>query len=49
MSQLDAERWGVTITHVEIMNILPPDDIKHVMEEQIREERERVKQATEIY
>jgi hypothetical protein len=40
-TQLDAERWGITITHVEIMNILPPNDIKNVMEEQIREERER--------
>eukprot|EP00019_Armaparvus_languidus_P003649 CAMPEP_0168606802 /NCGR_PEP_ID=MMETSP0420-20121227/16786_1 /TAXON_ID=498008 /ORGANISM="Pessonella sp." /LENGTH=347 /DNA_ID=CAMNT_0008646533 /DNA_START=205 /DNA_END=1244 /DNA_ORIENTATION=+ len=38
---LDAERWGITIKHVEIMNILPPSDIKRVMEEQIREERER--------
>jgi len=40
-TQLDAERWGITITHVEIMNILPPSDIKNVMEQQIREERER--------
>jgi len=37
----DAERWGVSILRVEIMNILPPDDIKHAMEKQIREERER--------
>lgn len=40
-TKLDAERWGITIKHVEIVNILPPDDIKRVMEEQIREERER--------
>jgi len=37
----DAERWGVTITRVEIMNILPPADIKDAMEKQIKEERER--------
>jgi len=38
---VDAERWGVTITRVEIMNILPPADIKDAMEKQIKEERER--------
>jgi len=37
----DAERWGVSITRVEIMNILPPADIKDAMEKQIKEERER--------
>ncbi len=37
----DAERWGVSIKRVEIMNILPPKDIKHAMESQIKEERER--------
>lgn len=37
----DAERWGVTLTRVENMNILPPADIKSAMELQIREERER--------
>jgi len=37
----DAERWGVSIKRVEIMNILPPSDIKQAMEKQIREERER--------
>jgi len=37
----DAERWGVTIKRVEIMNILPPADIKQAMEKQIKEERER--------
>eukprot|EP00004_Rigifila_ramosa_P025577 TRINITY_DN767_c0_g1_i3.p2 TRINITY_DN767_c0_g1~~TRINITY_DN767_c0_g1_i3.p2 ORF type:complete len:167 (-),score=43.30 TRINITY_DN767_c0_g1_i3:52-552(-) len=37
----DAERWGVTITRVEIMNILPPRDIKTAMESQIKQERER--------
>jgi len=41
MTEQDAERWGVRITHVEIMNILPPEDIKSAMEYQIREERER--------
>lgn len=39
--QLDAERWGVTITRIEIQNILPPSDIKTVMESQIRSERMR--------
>ncbi|KAK8807289.1 hypothetical protein WA158_004048 [Blastocystis sp. Blastoise] len=39
--QLDAERWGVSITRVEIQNIIPPDDIKTVMESQIRSERFR--------
>jgi regulator of protease activity HflC (stomatin/prohibitin superfamily) len=39
--QRDAERWGVTITRVEIFNILPPQDIKHAMENQIKSERER--------
>lgn len=38
---LDAERWGVTITRVEIQNILPPRDIKNVMEKQIKSERMR--------
>lgn len=39
--QRDSERWGVTITRVEIFNILPPADIKSAMENQIRAERER--------
>jgi len=39
--QRDSERWGVTITRVEIFNILPPADIKNAMENQIRAERER--------
>ena len=38
---MDAERWGVTITRVEIQNILPPEDIKNVMEKQIKSERMR--------
>ncbi|KAK8802814.1 hypothetical protein WA171_006486 [Blastocystis sp. BT1] len=38
---LDAERWGVTITRVEIQNIIPPNDIKNVMEKQIKSERTR--------
>jgi regulator of protease activity HflC (stomatin/prohibitin superfamily) len=37
----DAERWGVSITRVEIFNINPPQTIKHAMENQIRAERER--------
>lgn len=39
--QRDSERWGVTITRVEIFNIEPPYDIKAAMENQIRAERER--------
>lgn len=37
----DAERWGVTVTRVEIFNIDPPRDIRNAMEQQIRSERER--------
>jgi len=37
----DAERWGISIMRVEVLNIIPPADIKGVMEYQIREERER--------
>jgi len=37
----DAERWGVTINRVEIQSIIPPDDIKNVMESQITNERAR--------
>ena len=37
----DAERWGVSITRVEIFNIAPPNDIKYEMENQIKAERER--------
>lgn len=37
----DAERWGVTVTRVEIFNIDPPRDIRQAMEQQIRSERER--------
>lgn len=39
--QRDAERWGVTITRVEIFNIIPPSDIKRAMEHQIQAERDR--------
>jgi len=38
---IDAERWGVTITRVEIFHIIPPADIKRAMEKQIRSERDR--------
>jgi regulator of protease activity HflC (stomatin/prohibitin superfamily) len=37
----DAERWGVTVTRVEIFNIDPPPDIRSTMENQIKAERER--------
>lgn len=39
--QRDAERWGITITRVEIFNIMPPPDIARAMENQIKSERER--------
>jgi len=39
--QVDAERWGVTITRVEVFGIDPPHDIKQSMESQIKAERER--------
>ena len=39
--QPDVERWGVSITRVEIFNILPPTDIKAAMEQQIKAERDR--------
>eukprot|EP01133_Synstelium_polycarpum_P015760 gene15760-18730_t len=37
----DAERWGVTITRVEVMSIKPPKDIKMAMEMQIQRDREK--------
>jgi regulator of protease activity HflC (stomatin/prohibitin superfamily) len=37
----DAERWGVTITRVEIFNLDPTGDVKVAMESQIKAERER--------
>lgn len=37
----DAERWGVSVTRVEIFNINPPNDIKATMEQQIKAERDR--------
>jgi regulator of protease activity HflC (stomatin/prohibitin superfamily) len=39
--QRDCERWGVTITRVEIFNIWPPSDIQAAMERQIKSERSR--------
>jgi len=37
----DSARWGCSILRCEIVNILPPDDIKQAMERQIKEERDR--------
>lgn len=37
----DCERWGVTITRVEVFNISPPSDILDAMTKQITAERER--------
>lgn len=39
--QPDVERWGVSISRVEIFNITPPNDIKMAMERQIKAERDR--------
>lgn len=39
--QRDSERWGVTITRVELFNISPPGEIARAMEFQIKAERER--------
>jgi regulator of protease activity HflC (stomatin/prohibitin superfamily) len=39
--QLDSERWGVTITRVEIFNITPPPDVIRAMQLQIKAERTR--------
>jgi len=39
--QIDTERWGVTITRVEIFNITPPYDIQESMQSQIKAERSR--------
>ncbi|EQC38525.1 hypothetical protein SDRG_04231 [Saprolegnia diclina VS20] len=43
----DVERWGVTITRVEIFDIVPPNDIKLAMEQQIKAERERRSEVLE--
>ena len=37
----DAQRWGVEITRVEVVEIEPPPDIKQAMESQITAERAR--------
>ncbi len=37
----DAQRWGVEITRVEVVEIEPPPDIKQAMESQITAERTR--------
>ncbi|KAF0709073.1 hypothetical protein AaE_012985 [Aphanomyces astaci] len=43
----DVERWGVTITRVEIFDIIPPMDIKLAMEQQIKAERWRRSEVLE--
>ena len=39
--QRDTERWGVSVTRVEIFNITPPGDILNAMQKQIKAERDR--------
>jgi regulator of protease activity HflC (stomatin/prohibitin superfamily) len=39
--QESADRWGVTVNHIELKEILPPHDIQHAMESQMKAERER--------
>jgi regulator of protease activity HflC (stomatin/prohibitin superfamily) len=35
------DHWGVKVNRVEIMNIVPPEEIQNAMEQQMRAERER--------
>jgi regulator of protease activity HflC (stomatin/prohibitin superfamily) len=39
--QESADRWGVIVNHIELKLILPPHDIQHAMESQMKAERER--------
>ncbi|HEX4069464.1 MAG TPA: SPFH domain-containing protein [Candidatus Babeliales bacterium] len=39
--QESADRWGVVVNHIELKEILPPYDIQHAMESQMKAERER--------
>lgn len=39
--QESAERWGIIVNHIELKEILPPHDIQHAMESQMKAERER--------
>lgn len=36
-----AKRWGINIKHVELQQILPPAEIQHAMESQMKAEREQ--------
>ena len=33
--------WGIKVTRVELRNILPPDEIRHAMEKEMKAERDR--------
>ena len=33
--------WGIKVTRVELKNILPPDEIRHAMEKEMKAERDR--------
>jgi regulator of protease activity HflC (stomatin/prohibitin superfamily) len=39
--QASADRWGITVNHIELKEILPPKDIQHAMELQMKAEREK--------
>lgn len=39
--EASAARWGINIKHVELQQILPPADIQHAMESQMKAEREQ--------
>jgi regulator of protease activity HflC (stomatin/prohibitin superfamily) len=36
-----ADKWGVKVNRVELQEVLPPQDIRHAMEKQMRAERDR--------
>ena len=42
-SSLDeaTDPWGIKVTRVELKNILPPDEIRHAMEKEMKAERDR--------
>lgn len=39
--EASAKRWGINIKHVELQQILPPAEIQHAMESQMKAEREQ--------
>ena len=35
------DRWGIKVTRVELKNIMPPEEIRHAMEKEMKAERDR--------